>query len=91
MKTQKEVKLKTGEIVPKGTKVTEWKVNGNDSHCRLATGNVVRVTSVFKEPSIASLENWSCGIAKAVDGAKVEPDGYSPDGAPSWLLVCGLI
>jgi hypothetical protein len=91
MNTQKEVKLKTGEIVPKGTKVTEWKVNGNDSHCRLATGNVVRVTSVFKEPSVASLENWGGGLAKAVDGAQVEPDGYSPDGAPSWLLVCGLI
>ena len=91
MNTKKEVKLKTGEIVPKGTKVTEWKVNGNDSLCRLATGNVVRVTSVFKEPSIASLEEWSEGIAEAVDGAQVEPDGYSPNGAPSWLLVCGLI
>jgi hypothetical protein len=91
MNTQKEVKLKTGEIVPKGTKVIEWKVAGNVSHCRLATGNVVRITSVFKEPSDASLEKWSEGLAKAVDGAQVDPDGYSPDGAPSWLLVCGLI
>lgn len=91
MKTQKEVKLKTGEIVPKGTTVTEWKVNGLDSLCRLATGNIVRVKSVFKEPSLATLEKWSDGVSKAVDGARVEPDGYSPDGAPSWLLVCGLI
>ncbi len=91
MKTQKEVKLKTGALVPKGTEVIEWKVNGNVSHCRLATGNVVRVTSVFKEPSLATLEKWSEGLAKAVDGSPVDPDGYSPDGAPSWLIVCGLI
>jgi hypothetical protein len=91
MNTQKTIKLKSGVTLDKGIPVSEWKVNGSDSLCRLATGQVVRVTSAFKEPSIDSLEKWSEGIAKAIDGAQVEPDGYSPDGAPSWLLVCGLI
>jgi hypothetical protein len=28
---------------------------------------------------------------EALDGSTVEPDGYSPDGAPSYLLALGLI
>jgi len=45
-----------------------------------------------KPPSMGALRRWSMdGVAKAVDGARVEPDGFSPDGAPSWLLVMGLV
>lgn len=45
-----------------------------------------------KPPSLATLEKWSNdGVAKAVDGSRVEPDGISGSGAPSWLLVMGLI
>ena len=96
MKTQKAIRLSgvthlEDSIVPKGTEVMEWNVDGKTNRCRLVTGQVVRVDSAFNVPSVASLEKWSEGIAKAVDGAQVEPDGYSPDGAPSWLLVCGLI
>jgi hypothetical protein len=45
-----------------------------------------------KPPSISTMEKWmESGVAKAVDGARVEPDGWSPGGAPSWLLVVGII
>ena len=43
-------------------------------------------------PSDKQLEKWSMdGVAKAVDGCRVEPDGICPHGYPSWLLALGLI
>ena len=45
----------------------------------------------MKEPSMSALEDMSDGIAKSVTGKKVEPDGYGPDGSPSWLLALGMI
>ena len=45
----------------------------------------------MKEPSMSALENMGDGIAKSVTGKKVEPDGYGPDGSPSWLLALGYI
>lgn len=45
-----------------------------------------------RPPSMGTLNRWmDDGVAKAVDGARVEPDGFSPAGAPSWLLAMGLI
>lgn len=47
---------------------------------------------VRKAPAIATIERWSYdGIAKAVDGCKVEPDGTCPHERPSWLIVLGMI
>jgi hypothetical protein len=44
------------------------------------------------KPSVEKAEQWmENGIAKAVDGCEVEPDGKCEHGAPSWLLVCGCI
>jgi len=44
------------------------------------------------KPSVEDLENWEAdGGAEAVDGCWVEPDGVCEHGAPSWLLVLGLI
>lgn len=44
-----------------------------------------------KPPSIRTMEKWmDDGVARAVDGARVEPDGVSPDGAPSWISVIGF-
>lgn len=43
-------------------------------------------------PSQKTLERWvSNGIAKAVDGCQVEPDGECSHGLPSWLIAMGLI
>jgi hypothetical protein len=51
-----------------------------------------KMTGINKPPTINTLEKWSFdGIAKSVTGKKVEPDGYSYDGSPSWLLVVGVI
>ena len=45
-----------------------------------------------KPPSIAQMKRWMAdGVARAVDGACVEPDGTSPDNAPSWMLVMHVI
>ena len=47
---------------------------------------------VVKVPGIRSLERMSFdGIAKAIDGCKVEPDGCCQHGFPSWLMVVGVI
>ena len=45
-----------------------------------------------KAPSEKSLEKMlSDGIAKTVTGHRTEPDGYGPDGSPSWFIALGLI
>lgn len=45
-----------------------------------------------KAPSLATLQKWSDElVSKTPTGARVELDGYGPDGSPSWLLVLGLI
>jgi hypothetical protein len=43
-------------------------------------------------PTEAEISSWiTDSVVEATDGEKVEPDGYSPDGAPSWLLALGLV
>ena len=50
------------------------------------------VKGIPKPPGMRQLQNWmEEGRAKAIDGKTVEPDGFSPSGAPSWLLVLGMI
>jgi len=95
MKTQKEIKLKDGSTLPTGLPVTF--IAGKDSRCLVHSpahpeALQVRITSAFKAPSMKSLERWNWdGICKTPTGKRVEPDGYGPDGSPSWLLVFGLI
>ena len=57
---------------------------------RIITGRLEQLG--FEKPSLAKLEHYSCdGVAKSVFGSPVEPDGWSHDGSPSWLLALGLI
>ena len=43
-------------------------------------------------PQNATMEKWvENGIARAIDGCKVEPDGTCPHNKPSWLIAMGLI
>ena len=43
-------------------------------------------------PSIEELEEMVAdGVAEAVDGCFVEPDGVCQHGSPSWLIAKGLI
>ena len=44
------------------------------------------------QPTIDQLEAWSMdGVAEALDGCSVEPDGTCEHGSPSWLLALGYI
>jgi hypothetical protein len=48
--------------------------------------------SGVKLPSGRKLEKWVWdSVAKSVFGTDVEPDGWSYDGSPSWLLALHLI
>jgi hypothetical protein len=57
---------------------------------RLETANN-KLTGINKCPGMKTLEKYSDCISKSVTGCRVEPDGYGPDGSPSWLLVVGVI
>jgi len=50
------------------------------------------VRFIYKNhPSLATMEKWmDTGIARAIDGCKVEPDGVCPHGAHSWLTGFGI-
>jgi len=51
-----------------------------------------RIEKCCAPPSIATMEKWvSNGVAKAVDGCRVEPDGICPHGYDSWISVLGWI
>lgn len=45
----------------------------------------------MKVPSMSSLSRMADGLSKSVTGKTVEPDGYGPDGSPSWLLILGMV
>lgn len=50
------------------------------------------VAGIGNPPSVKTMEKWlDDGVAKSVTGKRVEPDGTGPDGAPSWLIVLGMI
>lgn len=93
-----DVKLKTGEVIPKDTVcvVTFDKTPIGVPFMNVITSTCIFKTSKFsifyKMPSMKSLEKWSDeGICKSVSGHRVEPDGYGPDGSPSWLLALGMV
>lgn len=50
------------------------------------------ISGFGKRPSFAQMEKWEGdGYSMTPTGKRVEPDGYGPDGSPSWMLVLGLI
>jgi hypothetical protein len=100
---KKKLSLKDGTVIEAGEKgtlrfneqtprqaVVDFDVRPNTKlGCRLLGDYFGR--PFMKEPSMSALEDMSDGIAKSVTGKKVEPDGYGPDGSPSWLLALGMI
>lgn len=43
-------------------------------------------------PDEEELQHLVCdSICPSITGDNVEPDGHGPDGAPSWMLVLGLV
>ena len=101
---KRDVKTKKGEEFKRGTKL---KIVSYDRkwpyvirlECPLGKRFAVTPEGAHKylkrfpkPPSISQMERWmDSGVAKAVDGSRVEPDGFSPAGAPSWMLVVGVI
>lgn len=90
--------------VPAGTQVMVYWSEKNPSRVYFDFGGHLRATRVsnmkdtfygkFKKmPTIRTLQNWEMrgGYCETVTGHRTEPDGYGPDGSPSWMLVAGVI
>lgn len=102
-KTKKEIKLKTGEVIPVGSDVTLKEVIKDGKLVLLDVPILnrelkIRVISFVdkilgkKSPSHNQLERWNDdGYCMTPTGFKVEPDGTGPDGIPSWMRVLELI
>ena len=103
-KASKDIKLKSGGVLAKGTAVTiTWpddrrpslaRVVSSDLDFRISSKNLVGYFGrpFVKVPTISALMKMSNdGIVKSLTGERVEPDGYGNDGSPSWLLVLGYI
>jgi len=92
----------TACVIPEGTTVTVHFSNSNPSRLyfeyngSLRASRLVSASQYFtgfnKAPTMNTLGKWDMdGVAKTPTGHRVEPDGWGPDGSPSWLLVIGLI
>ena len=100
---KREVKLKDGTVIGVGEKGTvrfdEAKPTvaivdfASRPNTRLSTRQLGDYFGrpFMKMPSMSALEDMGDGIAKSVTGKRVEPDGFGPDGSPSWLLALGYI
>jgi len=112
---KKDLRLKSGDVIPRGTKVTvvflgehhpdgarlcQLVMNFNGPSGRDYFRDAMKTSisrlpdqvSGFKAPSVKTMEKWSNdAIALTPTGKRVEPDGYGPDGSPSWMLVLGII
>lgn len=95
-----DLKLKDGTTYNKGSSVTVmFNTDGKielcglrDTPIKVSARGLANHVQGFSMPSMASMERWvSNGVSKSVTGGRCEPDGYSCDGAPSWLLVLGMI
>lgn len=91
----KDIRLKSGDVLVKGTKVSVKPIVGYDRGCTINNGirdYRVSYSSVFKVPSENCIEHAiSDGVCSTPAGCRTEPDGYDHYGFPSWLLVMGMI
>jgi len=102
--TIKESTLKDGTVIPKGARV---QVDFSEKYPYFLTldieglgrtlslnpsGAYKKLRGFTKPPSVRTMEKWSNdAIAKTITGKRTEPDGFGPDGSPSWMLVMGVI
>lgn len=98
----KPIKWKDGSVTEAGESVEVSYKRGNHTTAFLmldGTPKGVRITNLSmylkgypKMPGMAALEKMSdAAVVPTPSGYKVEPDGYGPDGSPSWMLVAGVI
>lgn len=98
------IPLKSGDTIVAGTKATISfdprsnsvalvQFDGRDKPTVLKIVNLHKYfAGMSKPPTMSALEKMNDkGVCSTVTGARVEPDGYGPDGAPSWLLVMGMV
>lgn len=93
----------TACTIPKGTKLDIYFSEVNSSRIYFDYAGSLRAATLInahknftgfsKSPSINTLEKWENegGYCRTPTGHKTEPDGYGPDGSPSWMLVMGII
>lgn len=96
----KNVTLKDGTTYDKGISGEVHFDLKNPSYCALvlngrsisARSSVALTLIGKKAPTVKTMEKWSFdGVAKSVGNKSVEPDGWDPNGNPSWLLILGYI
>ena len=101
--TKKDLTFKSGTI-PAGTALTVYFDSERNSRVyfdpkdtperralRLENAHKY-LTGFSKPPGMGTLEKYSNdGVCTTPTGHRTEPDGYGPDGSPSWLLVLGMI
>lgn len=98
----KPIKWKDGSVTEAGESVEVSYKRGNHTTAFLmlaGTPKGVRITNLSlylkgypKMPGMSALERMSdAASVPTPSGYKVEPDGYGPDGSPSWMLVAGVI
>ena len=83
-----QIEVHFSEVVP-----TRLFIKHGDRLLRIRLADAHKsVTGINKMPGLKTLEKYSNdSVAKTPTGHRTEPDGYGPDGSPSWLLVMGLI
>ncbi|KKR01595.1 MAG: hypothetical protein UT24_C0003G0002 [Candidatus Woesebacteria bacterium GW2011_GWB1_39_12] len=78
--------------LPDGTCKNCGKILSNPEKPRAIFCNRKCFFQYVGKPSISTMEKWSDdGVAKALDGCRVEPDGICAHGQKSWLLHLGII
>lgn len=91
IKVVRDLKLKDGKTIPRGTSVTIAPTE-NDSVCLIEGRYKVRYTSVLAAPSLRTIERWCLdAIAETPLGNDTEADGTDEHGFPAWPRVLGYI
>lgn len=101
--TTRDLTTKGGTFIPAGSSV-KVSYDGKTTRARLVVEGteksfVAEVKSLGnilegypKLPSIARLSKMmDAGVCPTPTGHRVEPDGFGPDGSPSWLLAAWCI
>ena len=95
IKTTKEVTLKDGTLIPKGSYIDYVGPSLMETVGIFQVGSrelKLRYRSVLKSPSVNTLQKWEeNGYCNTVFGERTEPDGFGPDHEPSWMLALGMI
>ena len=99
--TETAIAFKDGRMIPKGSGVlidwAEYPSRGSvviydEKEYRMSGWGIGQMLCADEPPSRNQVEEWVYdSVCPTPTGHEVEPDGYGPDGCPSWLLLMGLI